>query len=194
MSIPERLYRIAKYKLGELKDRLDRLDDEAQQEWTAEQKRRQSRSDARRELDDALAAPPPPAPAASPNTAAPAPQPRRTPEQIVSGARYAPAPSGASTSAMPSFADPLAYHYKLLSVEPGADFTEVQAAYNRLAARCDPSRFPAGSEEERQAQEIRARLEASFKALREALDPTARRFDLLEFDTPGPKQDTSPSS
>jgi hypothetical protein len=82
--------------------------------------------------------------------------------------------------------DPLAYHYKLLGVEPGADFAVVQAEYNKLAARAEPSRFPAGSPEERQAQELRKRLDDSFKLLREALDPTARRFDLLEFDQPSP--------
>lgn len=178
MGIPDRVYRIFKYKLNELKEHFDQLDLEAQQRSP-----QQARADARRELDDALSGPPLPAqPAPSAPTAS-----RRTPEEIAAGIRSQPpaspfsTPTSTTATAAP---DPLAYHYRSLGVETGSDFTAVQAAYNRLAARCDPSRFPAGSEEERQAQELRTRLEASYKVLRDALDTTARRFDLLELDTP----------
>jgi hypothetical protein len=75
----------------------------------------------------------------------------------------------------------LDYHYRLLSLEPGADFPAVQAAYNRLAARCDPALFPAGSAEERQARQIRERLDTSYKQLRDVLDITTTRFGRLEF-------------
>ena len=78
--------------------------------------------------------------------------------------------------------DPLDYHYKLLGLESGAEFGAVQAAYNKLAARSDPSRFPAGSSDALAAQQIRQRLDTSFKTLRESLDTTAARFGLLEFD------------
>ena len=177
MGIPDRVYRIFKYKLNELKEHFDQLDAEAQRDWETTQRRspQQSRADARRELEDALSGPSLPSPSA-----------RRTPEEIAGGIRPQP-PASPAVTPNPTAAttpDPLAYHYRCLGVEAGSDFTAVQAAYNRLAARCEPGRFPAGSQEERQAQELRARLEASFKVLRDALDTTARRFDLLELDTP----------
>ncbi len=78
--------------------------------------------------------------------------------------------------------DPLDYHYRMLGLEVGADFSEVQTAYNGLAARTDPGRFPAVSAEAKELDDIRKRLEASYRALRDALDSTAHRFGLLEFD------------
>lgn len=194
MSIPERMYRIFKYKLNEMKDHFDRLDAEAQRDWEADPKRAEARSraDARQELNDALSGP-------SPETAKSQPYPypeartdlpsqpyqptRRTPQEIAAGVRPPGVTAIGSAPTETAAPDPLLYHYRALGVEPGSDFPTVQAAYNRLAARCEPSRFPAGSEEERQAQEIRKRLETSYKALREALDTTTRRFDLLEFDS-----------
>lgn len=191
MSIPHRFYRIARYKLNELKERFDRLDEEAQVDWETDQKRRQtqSRSEARRELDDAMVNPPNTtgrtAPAERPPaTTGSAPLPRRTPEEIARGQRdpgftTAPPPSSAEQFAA---LDPLLIHYQRLGLEAGSDFAAVQSKYNQLAARADPIRFPAGSSEEKMAQDIRAKLDASFKVLRDALDPTARRFELLEFD------------
>jgi hypothetical protein len=198
MSIPTRLYRIAKYKLGEIKERLDQLDEEQARAEEQRLRQAQARTDARRELDDAMASPlpasAPPAsvgpdlsPTRSEPSAIPAQPPlsRRTPEEIARGSRplpqNAPPPANAPQTGMPQQADPLTYHYKLLGVEPGADFVAVQAAYNKLAARSDPSRFPAGSPEEQEAQGIHKRLDASFETLRDALDPTARRFDLIEY-------------
>ena len=59
MSIPDRIYRIAKYKMGEIKDRMDRLDEEVL--LNPELRRRiqeaQSRSDARKELEDSAELP-----------------------------------------------------------------------------------------------------------------------------------------
>lgn len=70
----------------------------------------------------------------------------------------------------------------MLGLESGADFAAVQSAYNKLAARSDPARFTAGSPEEQQARQIRQRLDASYKQLREVLNSTSTRFNLLEFD------------
>jgi|SRR5579862_750616 len=215
MSIPDKFLRIARHKLGELKEYIDQLDEEREQRAEQEAERRRigsdARADARRELDEAISpsgasAFPSPAPSRErPAIPVHPPQSQRTPDEIARGVRpsgYAgpPSSSTASTpytsSSAPSStqapiqgamaADPLAYHYRLLGLESGADFTAVQAAYNRLAARSDPSRFLAGSQEERDARAIRQRLETSFKTLRDALDTTVRRFDLLEFDVPKP--------
>src|SRR5207249_3891740 len=102
MSIPERFLRIAKYKLSEIKERIERWDEEAQQEAETETRRTQTRADARRELDEALSGPSPSGPAtgerpatrvtppditprdrpARPPASSP---PRRTPEEIARG-------------------------------------------------------------------------------------------------------------
>lgn len=182
MSIPDRFFRIAKHKMGEVKEWFDRVDSETEEEAAeAERKRRtqEARRDARRELDDAMAT-------SAGDSAVPmqAPPSRRTPEEIARGQRsagssYVPA---TTTTTAPLPPDPLAYHYRLLGLEPGADFSAVKSAYEKFAARSDTSRFPAGSPEAAQALEIRIKLDASYKVLRDALDTTARRFDLLEFD------------
>lgn len=191
MSIPKRFYRIAKHKLEGVREWVERMDDEAQREEEA-RARRDPRSDAQRELEDTLSGVSPPPAGGRPNLPSQAPPPsRRTPEEIARGLRSAapPPPTLTAPPAAPSGAqppDPLTAHYRLLGVEVGSDFNTVHAAYNKFAARSDPSRFPAGSDEEKQAQQIRARLEESYRILRDALDPTARRFDLLEFETPQP--------
>jgi hypothetical protein len=214
MSIPDRFLRIARYKLGELKDYIDQLDEERETRADQEAERRRvsadARADARRELEDAVsssgASPLPSVESRGERPAVPVqpPRPQRTPDEIARGVRPGgyvgpaqstldrtyPPPPGPTAAQVPvqgtAPVDPLAFHYRLLGLEPGADFTAVQAAYNRLAARIDPSRFLAGSQEERDARAIRQRLETSFKALRDALDTTVRRFDLLEFDVPKP--------
>lgn len=198
MSIPDRFYRIAKHKLGEVKDWFDKVDEEEEED--ARQKRRANpRENAQRELSDSL----PSAGSSSNGAAVTSPRgsapsavplnPPRTPQDYARGGQasgYATGGSGGSGGnggsgsgfAASSQPDPLDYHYKLLGLEAGADFPAVHAAYNKLAARSDPSRFPAGSSDAQAAQQIRQRLDVSFKTLREALDTTAARFGLLEFD------------
>jgi hypothetical protein len=181
MGIPERFYRIAKTKLGEIRDRIETLDEEMKSR--AEEKERQrvergtSRDQAAQELNDALSpgagVQVSPRPANPPDLGGLRP---RTPDQIARGVMPS---QGAGATASP---DPLLPHYRLLGVEPGSDFTTVQAAHSRLAARCDPSRFPEGSADAKEAEHIRKRLEETYNALRDALDATARRFDLLEID------------
>ncbi len=183
MSIPERFFRIAKSKLSstasEIRERIDRWDDERNSDARGSTGTGSSQADAQQELLDSLKN-------GSPTTAPARP---RTPAEIANGSAYvkptvtAPAAARVEESAAP---DPLAFHYRILGVQAGDDFTVVQAAYSRLFARSEPSRFPAGSDEERQAKEIQSKLETSYKILREAIDPTSRRFDLLEFDDASP--------
>lgn len=209
MSIPDRFYRIAKHKLGEVKDWFDKVDEE--EDGDTDARRTPPRPDARRELNDSLSSPPANNPNAPRSNAsgvpvnAPRPSssnssPYGSPSQYggtynngASG--YNPPPGGTTsntTNGLPT--DPLDYHYKLLGLQAGADFGTVQAAYNKLAARSDPARFPAGSPEQQQAQQIRQRLDASYKQLRDTLDSTASRFNLLEFDdVPKPRNPNDPS-
>ena len=182
MSINERFSRIVRHKLSEIRDRFDQLDEEAQQDPAEIERRRKAavRAEARRELDDAMEEGIAATPKSGSVDVAPVPlRPtgqRRTPEEIARAGRPI------ATSGETNMPDPLLYHYRLLGVESGSDFAAVQAAYNNLAARCDSSRFPAGSAEAREAETIRQRLEVSYKTLRDALDATAHRFGLLEFD------------
>lgn len=189
MSIPDRFLRIARYKLNDLKDWFERVDEEREAR-TAEEERRRARSDqrqqAQRELDDAIASLQAPASGKREEEkggAAPYYPPAQSPipaAQRGGAGNNGVAPSQNSSSAAPS-TDPLAYHYRLLGLEPGADLNAVQTAYNSFAARCDPSRFPTGSSDQAQALQIRQKLDESYKVLRDTLDATVRRFDLLEF-------------
>ncbi len=162
MSIPERFYRIARGKLGELKEWIDRVDTE----YAADPSGR-----AARELDEAVS-----------NPVGPVVNPVRS-------ASAAPvAPGSINSQPIP---DPLGYHYRIFGLQPGADFAAVEESYRKLIARADPSRFPLGSDDAAKAADIRSRIETSFRALRDELDPTARRFDRLEFDFVGPGESTS---
>jgi len=58
----------------------------------------------------------------------------------------------------------------------------VLSEYNQLAARCDPRRFPEGSEEQHQAKVILERINGALDVLRLKLDPTNHRFGKLELE------------
>ncbi|MBC8136983.1 MAG: J domain-containing protein [Fibrella sp.] len=77
--------------------------------------------------------------------------------------------------------DPDATDYKVLGLEAGSDYPSVQAAYEKLAARCDPRRFPDGSAEQKQAEVILARVNTAYENLRKRLSPTESRFAKLEL-------------
>ncbi len=72
--------------------------------------------------------------------------------------------------------------YRVLGVPVGSDFVTVQAAYEKLALRCDPRRFPDGSIEQKQAEVILARVNGAYESLRKRLDPTESRFGRLELE------------
>lgn len=187
MSIPERFYRIARHKFHELKDRIDQMDSEAlDYSEQSDSRGRKPHEEALRELN------------ASNQPGGTIPQNRtstntpdlgglrsqmRSPDEIRRGV---PANSGTQNTQYPMPEDPLTPHYRLLGLEPGVDFVAVQVAYQNLVVRCDPSRFPVGTEEAREAEKIRLRLETTYHLLKEALDPISRRFDILELDNQTP--------
>jgi hypothetical protein len=93
--------------------------------------------------------------------------------------------SSASTSASASAAassDPNASDYRVLGVPIGSDLGTVQSAFEKLAQRCDPRRFPENSREQKDAQRILERVNVAFEALRKRLDPTENRFGKLELE------------
>lgn len=186
MSIPERFYRIARNKFHELRERIEEMDTDAlareEQRFQNSTSRSNSRQDALKELNsvNGEASPQPNRfPVATPDLHGVRPsQQLRTPEEIRRGAPTANSPQQEY--------DPLTPHYRLLGLEPGADFSTVQTTYHTLLTRCDPSRFPVGTTEAFEAEKIRLRLQQTFQVLKDALDPVSRRFDILEIDTPTP--------
>jgi hypothetical protein len=154
MSFSRKLRNIALSQINAIKERLDRIDAEAEAALRAE-------LEARHEMEEIIRASQPTL---------------RRPEEIAPPLadpitpRHTPAPT-----------NPLSVHYRILGLEEGADLATVEATHARLVARCAPERFPEGSEERRAAEEILKRVECAYDALREALDPTAGRFDKLEL-------------
>jgi hypothetical protein len=169
MSFQRRLRTIALSGLKNIKDRLDQID--LEDDMGADPSAR-AEADARRELADTLR---------SRETSG---GPLRSPEQIVAsagGVRAGAEPVNAATTSEPLSQNPLDRHYRRMGLEPGAEYEAVHAAYTQFVARCALERYPEGSDEQKMAAEILARVEESYDALREALDPTAGRFDKLEL-------------
>ena len=98
------------------------------------------------------------------------------------------ASGGTATAAKPGVkaateeADPNASDYRVLGVPVGSEFAAVQAAYEKLARRCDPRRFPDGSTEQKEAERILERVNASYELLKKRLDPMQSRFNNLELE------------
>ena len=182
MSIPERLYHLAKGKIGEIREIFDNQNSDADldPELLARIQRAQSRKSARQELQDTIDGEP--SPDRQMSFSAPAPRSTSTlrSAEEIRGAG-AGSTASASTGAPTTTADPLAAHFRMLGLEPGSDYAMVQAVYEKLSNRCKPDRFSPGSPEAVEAHDIQTRLDATYKVLREALDPTARRFDMLEL-------------
>jgi hypothetical protein len=169
VSIPDRLFRLSKAYMNQVRDRID-----------AELSDRES---AMRELDGGRE---PQRPAAS---GEPGDELMRRAEAKIAAARREAdarretAPASASAPVAATDATPAeASAYRILGVPVGADLSTVQAAYENLAARCDPRRFPDGSAEEKDAQMILGKVNTAYDTLRKRLDPTENRFGKLELE------------
>lgn len=71
---------------------------------------------------------------------------------------------------------------KILGAEDGESFGAIKRRYDRLYQRSDPARFAKGSDEARQAANIRTRVAAAFRVIQDAASPTDRRFGSLEIE------------
>lgn len=111
------------------------------------------RSDAVRELDDALDA-------SSPNYKMPPPKPK--------------------VDVPPE--DAKAYARQVLGVPENADFETIRHAFEKLCKRSDTGRFPPESEEAKQAADIQKRIYWAYGLLTEGVDETEMRFRSLEID------------
>ncbi|GEM_PF-496672 len=209
MSIPERIVRISKAYLNQVKDRIDAS--------LTEQERRMAEDELADAVEGESRSGPattgpssrPAAPRAEEYSTDPEALMRRAEERIAAARRAAESAaelsraldqaegrtsgigteSGARRPAatQPPLTpeqenDPNATEYRILGVPIGSDLATVQAAYEKLARRCDPRRFPDNSSEKREAERILVRVNASYETLRKRLDPTENRFGKLELE------------
>ena len=78
--------------------------------------------------------------------------------------------------------DPQDWARKILGVNLTADFSEIRKAFERLNTRSDPSKFPVGSPEARQASDIQGRVQQAYAILTDGIDSPEKRFKSLEID------------
>lgn len=78
--------------------------------------------------------------------------------------------------------DPKVWAHRILGVTSTADFSDIRKAFERLNSRSDPSKFPAGSPEARQASDIQLRVQRAYAILAEGVDTTEKRFKSLEIE------------
>ncbi len=163
MGFTRRLRNIALTQLNALKERLDRVDEEADIDVSGKYAER----DARRELSD-------------PTDIRPT---RRSPEEIAKGTP-AQGSRGESASSTPSpilEENVLAAHYRRLEIPFGSDLSTVESAYEKMRNLIAELGKSGGAEQQQKADEILKRYTESYEILRDALDPTAGRFDKLEL-------------
>lgn len=174
MSIPQRVYRIGKAYLNRVRDRIEELDAEAERELESE-------------ADRPLPSTPSGRPAPARDDTSVEAMMQRAEDRIraargEAGAREElGADRESSHTAAPAATDANATHFRVLGVPVGSDWPTVQAAYEKLARRCDVRRFPEGSEEQNDAARILERVNVAYEALRKQLDPLDSRFDKLEL-------------
>jgi hypothetical protein len=185
LSIPERLFRISKAYLNQVRDRIDAelaereleasldrdpdLPDRDDASPEAMMRRAEARiAAARRDMERQIGERTP--------GAAPVPAP---PVEIGAQPATVTAPA-AATKTVDTY--PNAADFRVLGVPVGSDLPTVQAAYEKLSRRCDPRRFPEGSNEQKEADRILARVNVAYDALRKRLDPTENRFGKLELE------------
>jgi hypothetical protein len=71
--------------------------------------------------------------------------------------------------------------YVILGVPAGSELSVIESKYEELIRRCNPDRFPKGSDERKKAEEILNRVNTAHASITKRLDPTQNRFDKLEF-------------
>ena len=187
-NIPDRLFKISKSYLDQVRDRID-------SELT-ERERAQAEQELRSRGEDASL--PAFADESGPDEFHAADDMMRRAEERIAAARRErearSAAAQAQTAAAPPTlaanpaqtaaenADPNASDYRVLGVPVGSDLMTVLSAYEKLSRRCDPRRFPEGSKEQAEATRILARVNTSYENLRKRLDPTENRFGKLELE------------
>ena len=161
MGFTRRLRNIALTQLNALKERLDRVDEEAELDVSGKYAER----DARRELAD-------------PTDIRPT---RRSPEEIARGAQPSSSRTESAAPVQKVEENVLAPHYRRLEIPVGSDLATVETAYEKMRNLIAELGKSGGTEQQQKADEILKRYTESYEILRDALDPTAGRFDKLEL-------------
>ena len=161
MGFTRRLRNIALTQLNALKERLDRVDEEAEVDVSGKYAER----DARRELSD-------------PTDIRPT---RRSPEEIAKGSPPQSSRGDAPAPAQKIEENVLAPHYRRLEIPLGSDLSTVESAYEKMRNLIAELGKSGGAEQQAKADEILKRYTESYEILRDSLDPTAGRFDKLEL-------------
>ncbi|MFW5697104.1 MAG: J domain-containing protein [Fimbriimonadaceae bacterium] len=71
---------------------------------------------------------------------------------------------------------------EILGVKEDASFTEVRKAFEKLNKRSNPSNFPVGSPEEKEASAIQKRIHWAYRKLTDGMGSSEKRFRSLEID------------
>ncbi len=169
MSIPDRIVKISKTYMGQVRDRIDgalseREDALRELEGDADRPTRPSSLD---KADDIM---------------------RRAEEKVAAARREMDASrelrpaSSATPTVMPMASASVeeASHYKVLGIPPGSDYSAVQSAYEKLVKRLDTTRFE-NETDKAEAARILERVNVAYESLRNQLDPTTNRFGKLEL-------------
>jgi hypothetical protein len=77
---------------------------------------------------------------------------------------------------------PEAVARQILGVSDTASFAEVRKAFEKLNKRSNPSNFPVGSQEERDAAAIQKRIHWAYRKLTDEMGSSEKRFRSLEID------------
>jgi len=174
MSVPDRIYRIAKSYLDTARGRLADVDSAALAELDqAIGPENVSGANYRAGSDDPMAR------AAAKIAAARS--------EVASRREIAPdhynfsAPDPRQAQTQGPDTDPIQTAYKVIGVPIGSSYAVVEKAVNVLRQRAAPSRFPDGSAEQQQARDIQERINGAFAILQDALGVASNRFDRLEL-------------
>ena len=179
-NIPTRIYRIAKAYLNQTRERIEALDAEL-----ADEELKSAADTPLSAADKGAAGQASPRTTFDRNDTSPDGMMQRAEARIRAAGRESAAreemaeKKGGESAAAKT--DPNLADYVVLGITPGADWSAVQSAYEKLSRRCDPRRFPDGSQEQKDAQRILERVNVAHEALRKRLDPTESRFGKLEF-------------
>ena len=186
MSIPDRLFKISKSYLDQVRDRIDAELTERERAVAEQELRSRGEDDSVPDFakesgpDEFTAADDMMRRAEERIASARREREARTKENAPASSPPAPAPKPAATAAEET--DPNASDYRVLGVPVGSDLMMVLAAYEKLSRRCDPRRFPDKPTEQAEAARILVRVNASYENLRKRLDPTENRFGKLELE------------
>ena len=171
MSVPDRIYQLAKSYLDAAIERLGEIDNRAQAE-----------------LDKALA---PGGTAAAGLSASDDPMDRAAAKIAASRGdvaargelrpeRYNFSTSDPSAATGPD-PDPIQTAYRVIGVPVGSDMATVDAAVAKLRERAAPERFAEGSQERDDAARIQGRVDNAYAVLQDAHGVEKNRFDRLEL-------------